>query len=94
MLKLSVSLIIDETRLWDTHKKLYLAGCEKERIEPNKRVMSEVTEAEGGGKLKEQRTLDDWTVAKVPQWSKAGLMEHIVELVVVDDQVSTVTSFM
>jgi hypothetical protein len=74
-----------------------LAGCKKEGIEPNKRVMSEVTKAEGpegGGKLKEQRTLEDWTVAKVPQWTKAGLMEHIVELVVVDDQVRTVTSFM
>lgn len=52
--------------------------------------MSQVTEEEGGGKLKKQKTLEDWTVAKVPQWSKAGLMEHIVELVVVDDQVRTV----
>ena len=34
-----------------------------------------------------QGSLEEWTVAKAPQWSKEGLMEHIVELVVVDDQV-------
>jgi hypothetical protein len=50
--------------------------------------MTAVTEAaEGGKKLQEQKTLDGWPVAKVPQWSREGLMEHIVELVVVDDQV-------
>ena len=47
-----------------------------------------------GGKLQAQRTLEDFTVAKVPQWTKDGLMEHIIELVVVDDQVRKVTSFM
>ena len=73
---------------------MYLAGCKKEGIEPNQQVISEVTEEAGGKKLQEQKTLEDWTVAKVPQWSKDGLMEHIVELVVVDDQVRTVTSFM
>ena len=31
--------------------------------------------------------LEGWPVAKVPQWSRQGLMEHIVKLVVVDDQV-------
>jgi hypothetical protein len=56
--------------------------------------MSAMTEAAGGGKLQEQKTLEDWTVTKVPQWSKEGLMEHIVELVVVDDQVRKNMSFM
>ena len=56
--------------------------------------MEAVTVAAGGGKLQAQRTLEDFTVAKVPQWTKDGLMEHIIELVVVDDQVRKVTSFM
>ena len=56
--------------------------------------MNAVTEVAGGGKLREQKTLEDWTVAKVPQWSKEGLMEHIVELVVVDDQVRKYMLFM
>lgn len=63
-----------------------MAGCEREKVEPNERVMKAVTEA-AGGKAQEQGTLEGWTVAKMPQWTKEGLMEHIVELVVVDDQV-------
>lgn len=48
--------------------------------------MSAVAEAEGP-RPQDQKTLEGWAVAKVPQWTKEGLMEHIVELVVVDDQV-------
>jgi hypothetical protein len=55
--------------------------------------MRAVTEAEGETKPQEQKTLEGWTVAKVPQWSRDGLMEHIVELVVVDDQVRRVKYF-
>jgi hypothetical protein len=49
--------------------------------------MKVAAEAAAGTKAKEQGTLEGWTVAKEPQWSREGLMEHIVELVVVDDQV-------
>jgi hypothetical protein len=76
-----------DIRFWNTHKVLYLAGCKKEWVEPNEQVVSEVTAAEEWTKPQEQRTLEGWAVTKVPQWTKEGLMEHIVKLVVVDDQV-------
>jgi hypothetical protein len=79
--------LIMDVRHWNNHRELYLAGCQREQVEPNKRVMVAVTEEEEGKKPKDQMTLEGWTVAKVPQWSREGLMEHIVELVVVDDQV-------
>ena len=52
--------------------------------------MREVTKIVKGTKLQEQTTIKGWTVTKVPQWTRDGLMEHIVELVVVDDQVRKV----
>lgn len=83
-----------DIRHWGTHEEKYLAGCKRERVEPNERIMSDVKEAAEGKKPPEQRTLEGWTVAKVPQWTKEGLMEHIVALVVVDDQVRKASSFM
>jgi hypothetical protein len=47
--------------------------------------MSAVTKTGEG--IKEQGSLEGWTIPKAPLWSKEGLMEHIIELVVVDDQV-------
>ncbi|KAN0139585.1 hypothetical protein V8E53_002614 [Lactarius tabidus] len=58
-------------------------------------VMSAVTAMTNTGEgIKEQGTLKGWNTAnaKVPLWSKEGLMEHIVELVVVDDQPSNTCS--
>jgi hypothetical protein len=64
-----------------------MAGCPREQVEPNERIMSNVMKPGEGAETQKQELLEKWTVAKVPQWLKAGLMEHIVELVVVDDQV-------
>jgi hypothetical protein len=52
--------------------------------------MDATTKTEEVTKPLEQRTIEGWTVTKVPMWSREGLMEHIVELVVVDDQVRKV----
>jgi hypothetical protein len=62
-----------DARHWNTHRKLYLAGCEHEKVEPNKRVMMAVTEEVEGTKLQEQRTLEGWTVAKVPSVDEGGV---------------------
>jgi hypothetical protein len=70
-----------------------LAGCQREQVKPHKRIMMAVTEAVEETKPQGQKTLEGWTVAKVPQWSRDGLMEHIIELVVVDDQVRSVKFF-
>lgn len=81
--------LIAGIRNWGTHQKEYLEGCQHENVEPHKRILSSVTN-EGEG-IKGQRSLEGWTVTKVPLWSKEGLMEHIIELVVVDDQVRHAT---
>jgi hypothetical protein len=77
--------LITNFRHWSTHKAKYLAGCQSEQVEPNQRIMSAVTKTGEG--IKEQGSLEGWTIPKAPLWSKEGLMEHIIELVVVDDQV-------
>jgi hypothetical protein len=69
-------------------------GCKREGVDPNERIISEAMQAVEGKKPAEQRTLEGWAVAKVPQWSREGLMDHIVELVVVDDQVRKASPFM
>jgi hypothetical protein len=88
--QLGQPLMID-VRQWNTHKKLYLAGCQCKQVEPNQRVMSAMMKGADKKRPQEQRSLEGWTVAKEPQWSKWGLMEHIVDLVVVDDQVRHAT---
>lgn len=71
-------------RQWSTHKEPYLVGCKFEQVEPNECIMT--ADKEGSGLL-QQVSLEEWTVTKAPQWLKKGLMEHIVELIMVDDQV-------
>jgi hypothetical protein len=80
--------LIPDIRHWSTHEKVYLVGCQNECVEPNKRVMNSVTKT--GEDIKGQRSLEGWAVTKVPLWSKAGLMDHLIKLVVVDDQVRCV----
>jgi hypothetical protein len=82
-----------ENRQWDTHKTVYLAGCKHEQVEPNERIMRKVAESEHKKNPQEQTMMDGWTVTKAPQWSREGLMEHIIELVVVDDQVRNAKFF-
>ena len=62
-------------------------GCKKEKVEPNKCIMKSVTKEAQGTRLQDQKLLEGWTVSKVSQWSKEGLKEHLIELMVVDDQV-------
>ena len=78
--------------MYSQSKVQYLAGCQSEQVEPNKCIMSAVTKT--GEEIKEQESLEGWTILKAPLWSKEGLMEHIIELVVVDDQVRQQSSSM
>ena len=49
--------------------------------------MKSVTKEAQGTRLQDQKSLEGWTISKVSQWSKEGLKEHLIGLVVVDDQV-------
>jgi len=91
-LKVWNQYLINNFRHWSTHKAKYLAGCQSEQVEPNKCIMSAVTKTGEG--IKEQGSLEGWTIPKAPLWLKEGLMEHIIELVVVDDQVRQRSSSM
>ena len=62
--------LIAGIRNWGTHQKEYLEGCQHENVEPHKRILSSVTN-EGEG-IKGQRSLEGWTVTKVPPMVKKG----------------------
>lgn len=70
-------------------------GCKKEGVEPSEHIMGLVTTVKGTTTMV-QGSLEEWAAGKAvaPQWSKEGLMEHIVELVVADDQVRQSKFFM
>ena len=79
--------LMTDVRYWSTHKNRYLAGCTHKGVEPNQCVLSAVKWVEQGTITQGQGSLEEWTAQKIPKWSKDGLMEHIVEFVIVDDQV-------
>ena len=48
--------------------------------------MKSVTKEAEGTRTQNQKSLECWTITKVSQRSNKGLKEHLIELVVVDDQ--------
>lgn len=79
-------------RRFATHGEVYLTKCKQAGIELHERVLQEAgsaAEEEGAAKHdKGQQKLDSF-LKKDEQWTKEGLLDHIVELVVTNDQVCT-----
>ena len=74
-----------------------MAGCQKEGVEQNQHILGLVTKGKGTttSPTKVQGSLEEWVTGQAtPGWLKDGLMEHIIELVRVDDQVRCATIFM
>ncbi len=70
-------------RKWASHGARYLRKCAEQGLTPNHLAVPKPTTEdlnEGGS------TLDSF-VKKVPKWTQQGLLDHIVELIVSDDQV-------
>ncbi|THG95518.1 hypothetical protein EW026_g6148 [Hermanssonia centrifuga] len=71
-------------RKWASHGARYLRKCAEQGLTPNHLAVPKPTTEdlnEGGSKP----TLDSF-VKKVPKWTQQGLLDHIVELIVSDDQ--------
>ena len=80
-------------RNWSTHGKTYLAKCKELNFTPVSTALPE--QQDGLGDLNEESTQQnlDGFVKSILKWSKEGLLEHIVDFVVSDDQVTFQNSY-
>ncbi|KAF8801154.1 hypothetical protein BYT27DRAFT_7262185 [Phlegmacium glaucopus] len=71
------------SRNWESHGEQYLKKCKASKIEPHPRALAIKIEEEQEEKI-------DGFLKPAPKWTKEGLLEHIIEFVVVDDQPFTI----
>jgi hypothetical protein len=85
-------LVLTAVRNWATHGKIYIAKCREANTTPNHlAIPSTVTIGDDGSVATistgaTQGTLEGF-VQPTAKWSKEGMLEHIVEFVVREDQV-------
>ncbi|KAF5313763.1 hypothetical protein D9619_013714 [Psilocybe cf. subviscida] len=72
-------------KYFDKHGEYYLKKCQELDIEPNASCIPEGGVQTSPGTDTVQLTLGGF-IESVPRWSKDGLLDHIVEFVVEDDQ--------
>jgi hypothetical protein len=75
-------------RHWSSHGDMYIQKCRELEIAPDPRALpkSETEKPEG---LSKQASLDSFIEATPNvKWSRQGLLEHLMDFVVSDDQVS------
>jgi hypothetical protein len=87
MFKLCLPWLVSDTlsnRYWDTHGKTYKMNCAEAKIDMYPGVEPAPDNSNNGPK-NGQITL---FMRPKQNWTKEGLLEHIIELVVVEDQVN------
>ena len=72
-------------RNFTTHGKLYLEKCKDIGMEPVAAALPQ--QSQKSASLQDSQANLDSFVKPVSKWSKEGLLEHIINLVVSDDQV-------
>jgi hypothetical protein len=72
-------------RNFTTHGKVYLEKCKEVDMEPVAAALPQ--KSQDSTSLQDSQANLDGFVKSVPKWSKEGLLEHIIDLVVSDDQV-------
>ena len=72
-------------RNFTTHGKIYLEKCKEIGMEPVAAALPQ--QPQESASLQDSQANLDGFVKSVPKWSKEGLLEHIIDLVVSDDQV-------
>jgi hypothetical protein len=72
-------------RNFTTHGKVYLEKCNEVGMEPVAAALPQ--QSQNSASLQDSQVNLDGFVKSVPKWSKEGLLEHIIDLVVSDDQV-------
>jgi len=75
---------IDAPRNWDTHGKTYKTKCKEQGIVMYPGVEPAQEPATEG---RQNAQITSFMQAKPSKWMKEGLLEHIIELVVVEDKV-------
>jgi hypothetical protein len=73
-------------RNFTTHGKVYLEKCKEAGIKPVAAALGQQSQVSAS--LQDAQANIDGFVKSVPKWSKEGLLEHIIDLVVSDNQVS------
>ena len=71
------------SRAWDTHGDIYLKKCKEAGVDPHPRAIG--SDKNDKNATLKQGNLDSF-MQRMPTWTKQGLMEHIVQFVVADDQ--------
>jgi len=84
LLPLVVYILFDATRNWDTHGKTYKTKCEEQGIVMYPGVEPAQEPATEG---RQNAQITSFMQARPSKWTKEGLLEHIIELVVVEDKV-------
>jgi len=75
---------------WSSHRNRYIQKCQKLEITPDQYALpkQETEKLEG---LSKQASLDNFVEATLnAKWSHQGLLEHVMDFVISDDQVSIV----
>jgi hypothetical protein len=68
---------------------MYTQKCRELEIDPDARALPKQVAGPPGG-LSKQASLDNFIEATPNvKWSRQGLLEHVIDLVISDDQVST-----
>jgi hypothetical protein len=76
-------------RNWSSHGEMYLQKCRELEIDPDERALPK-PETEKPAGLSKQASLDSFVEAPPNvKWSRQGLLEHIMDFVISDDQVNT-----
>lgn len=74
------------TRNWETHGKIYLSKCQQLGIQPNERALPKKANEDAENAAQTQGNLNDF-VQSSARWSKEGLLKHIINFVVEEDEV-------
>ena len=72
-------------RNFTTHGKVYLEKCKEVGMEPVAAALPQ--QSQDSASVQDSQANLDSFVKSVPKWSKEGLLEHIINFVVSDNQV-------
>jgi hypothetical protein len=68
---------------WESHGETYLTKCQAKGITPHPHVLAHSDKP--SDKCTEQQSIEGF-LKPVPKWSQKGLLEHLVEYIVTEDE--------
>jgi hypothetical protein len=76
---------------WNTHGERYLKGCKAAGLTPKVKPSQAATVIELDDDGNEVQATLDMFIQPTPKWTKEGLLDHIVEYIVSNDMVCTLS---